>query len=90
MGGLFFPDLFGEGVKITHTSNGLNTLFAVRQWAELPAKIAHMNVNAAIEWSQIAPEHLVGKIIPGDDDPSRMEENPKQIELRGGEFNFCV
>jgi hypothetical protein len=69
-----------SGVQIADTADGLDAFHPMELMAQFFPQTADMDVNAAIEQFQFAPEHFLGKIFSGDHLADALDQGMEQEE----------
>src|SRR5207302_4489014 len=75
--------------KIAAASHSLNPLTALRR-SQLPAHVAHVNVDDAIKRPKLPTKHALGELLAGEDSSGSAQKGFKQCELHAGQVQRSV
>jgi hypothetical protein len=71
------------GVQISDSSHTSDSLCTVCVRAELPPKITHVKINAAVKRRKLPAQDAFRQVFPGKYLAGTLQKNAKQIKLRG-------
>src|SRR5512136_2228079 len=69
------------GVDVAGAAHGLDALDTAILVFQLPAQLADVHVDAAIERIELSFEHLLGQLFPRHDLPGCRQQDPQHVEL---------
>jgi hypothetical protein len=80
----------GRRVEIARAADGLDAFAAISSRSKLAAEITDVDINAAVEGSEVAAEDRMSEILALEDDTRGRKKKFEEIKFDGGEIEFVM